>query len=401
MELQRSQIEIQRKLQQQMEKNRLDAMIITTPEAIFYCTGFASQFLYISNRIGMAMAVVPKHGEVTLLVSGFEKLAADQAVKDVRVESYPVWIYIKDLDDGKEKDAQPDMNMTFRMAIEAVGTLPENARIGIQTESMPFQKWEYLCNSFGKDSLVDCEPTLRETRVRKTAWEIAVLRENTRYLEQGMFNTYKKICPGMSEQEVCSLWNKECFSLSDDIYNVFHTHVMGENWSPRLIPDASKIVRQGDVIRMDGAVWRKGYGSDLGRAAAIGGKAAKEGMARIYEALYAGYSRLIEMAGPGVRLCDVFHEVVKAVQHYIPEYRRGHVGHSIGCNRFSEESPFIAPTEKSVFEPGMIFCTEVPYYSTEFNSYNLEDTLLITENGVAMFSHISPSLNWTGLRNTR
>ena len=67
--LERNQLEIQQKLQAQMEKDGLSAMIVTTPEAVFYCTGFASQFLYISNRIGMAMAVVPKTGKVTLLVS--------------------------------------------------------------------------------------------------------------------------------------------------------------------------------------------------------------------------------------------------------------------------------------------------------------------------------------------
>lgn len=397
--LERNQMEIQQKLQAQMEKDGLDAMIITQPEAVFYCTGFASQFLYISNRIGMALAVVPKHGTITLLVSGFEKLAAEQAVDraHVTVADYPVWIYIRDLDDGKEKEAQPDMNQTFRMAVEAVGEIRADGRIGVQFDSMPFQKWEYLCGIYGADRLADCEPTLRKVRVFKTAWEIELLRENTRFLEQGMYNTFRQIVPGMSEQEIASIWNRECFALSDEIYNVFHTHVVGKNWSPRLIPDGRQLVKEGDVIRMDGAVWRKGYGSDLGRAAAIGGKAAKPEMDRVYAALHAGYDRLISMVGPGVRLCDVFHEVVTTVQRYIPEYQRGHVGHSLGCNRFSEEYPFISPTETSTFEPGMIFCTEVPYYSSEFNSYNLEDTLLITDNGVELFSHIPDTLSWTGV----
>ena len=110
--MERNQYEIQEKLQKQMEIDGIDAMIITQPEAVFYCTGFASQFLYISNRIGMAAAVVPKHGKISLIVSGFEKLAAEQACdkEHVNIIDYPVWIYIKDLDDGKDKDAQPDMN---------------------------------------------------------------------------------------------------------------------------------------------------------------------------------------------------------------------------------------------------------------------------------------------------
>lgn len=395
----RNQYEIQEKLQKQMDRDGLDAMVITQPEAVFYCTGFASQFLYISNRIGMAAAVVPKHGNISLIVSGFEKLAADQACDKAHVNiiDYPVWIYIKDLDDGKEKEAQPDMNLTFKMAVEALGAVPTNAKIGLQFEGLPFQKWEYLCSVYGREHLVDCEPTLRKVRVIKTEWEIQLLRENTRFLELGMYNTFKQVVPGMQELEIYNIWNRECFSLSPDIYNVFHTHVMGENWSPRLIPDPAYRIKEGDVIRFDGAVWRKGYGSDLGRAAAVGGKASSKGKDEVYAALHAGYDKLVSMVGPGVKLCDVFHEVMAIVQKYIPAYKRGHIGHSLGCNRFSEEYPFIAPDEKSTFEPGMVFCTEVPYYSSEFNSYNLEDTLLVTENGIELFSHIPDTLNWTGV----
>ncbi len=393
----RDQRVFQEKLQAQMEREGLDVMLITSPEAVFYCTGFASQFLYISNRIGMAMAVVPAHGEITLIVSGFEKLAAQQAVEHVQVEAYPVWIYIKDLDDGKEKAAQPDMNETFRIAVEIARAKTKCRKIGVQMEGLPFQKWEYLCQEFDRAALVDCEPALRSVRVRKTDWEIEVIRKNTRLLERAMFETYHSIRPGMTEQEICSNWNKISFSLSDEVYNVFHTHVMGENWSPRLIPDERFRVREGDVIRMDGAIWTNGYGSDLGRACAIGGKAAKESMDDVYKALYEGYQELISSVKPGVRLCDVFHRVVGTVRRYIPEYRRGHVGHSLGCNRFSEEYPFIAPEEESVFEPGMIFCTEVPYYSSDNHSYNLEDTLLVTESGVELFSHLSPDLNWDHL----
>ena len=68
--MERNQKEIQEKLQEEMEKRGIDVMLITTPEAVFYCTGFASQFLYISGRIGMAMAVVPAKGEISLIVSG-------------------------------------------------------------------------------------------------------------------------------------------------------------------------------------------------------------------------------------------------------------------------------------------------------------------------------------------
>ena len=131
--LTRNQKEHQEKLQAQMERDGLDVMLITGPEAIYYCSGFASQFMYITNRIGMALAVVPAHGEVSLVVSEFEKKAAQQACTDVNIVSYPVWIYIADIpDDGKEKDAQPDMNQTFKLAAEIIQSFKSDAKIGVQ-----------------------------------------------------------------------------------------------------------------------------------------------------------------------------------------------------------------------------------------------------------------------------
>lgn len=392
----RNQSEHQAKLQAQMERDGLDAMLITVPEAIYYCSGFASQFMYITNRIGMTLAIVPAHGNISLVVSEFEKKAAQQVCQDVNIVSYPVWIYIADIpDDGREKDAQPDMNLPFQLAAEIIRDFKADARVGIQMESMPFQKWEFLCNTFGLENLTDAESTLRKVRVHKTAWEIELLRENTRLLEEAMFRTYQKIVPGMSETEMYSIWNKEALAGSVEVYDSFHTNMCGTNWSPKLLPDNDFIIQKGDILRLDAAVWRKGYGSDLGRAAAIGGVPAHDGMRRVYDALHKGYERMVQMVGPGVRLCDVFHEVIPVIQAAgIPDYKRGHIGHSLGCNRFSEEYPFIAPDVTDVFEPGMIFCTEVPYYSSDNNSYNLEDTLLITENGIELFSHIPDTLNW-------
>ena len=40
----------------------------------------------------------------------------------------------------------------------------------------------------------------------------------------------------------------------------------------------------------------------------------------------------------------------------------------------------------------MVFCMEVPYYSSRNHSYNIEDTFVITENGVEFFSVAPPDL---------
>ena len=40
----------------------------------------------------------------------------------------------------------------------------------------------------------------------------------------------------------------------------------------------------------------------------------------------------------------------------------------------------------------MVFCLEMPYYSSKNHSYNIEDTFLITETGVEFFTMATDSL---------
>jgi len=75
-------------------------------------------------------------------------------------------------------------------------------------------------------------------------------------------------------------------------------------------------------------------------------------------------------------------------------YQRGHLGHSMGCSLSTEEYPFIAAANPGVFEPGMVFCLETPYYSRKLGGFNIEDEILITENGIERWTYANEDLFW-------
>ena len=50
--MKRNQIEFQEKLQAQMEKEGMDALLLTKPESIYYATGVASAFMYMGSAVG-------------------------------------------------------------------------------------------------------------------------------------------------------------------------------------------------------------------------------------------------------------------------------------------------------------------------------------------------------------
>ena len=386
----RKQEDVQERLQSTIEKYGIDGLILTAPESIFYATGFASSFLYKSHKAGTTAAIVPKEGKISLICSEFEKQTAVSACKGIDIISYPVWIFIEDYATDAEKPAQPDLNQTFRIAAEILKEKYASPVIGIESETISFTKYDYLKSVFGEENLKDAGDALVESRMIKTPWEINTLRKAAEMSEVAMLKTARQVTAGMTEADVMRLFRNNCYEQSPDIIDISQAHTVATDFAPALIPRHNRL-RFGDVICLDGGPVYCGYGSDLARTFAVGNQTEKR-REEIYSILYKGYERALEVLGPGVPMNTVFHEIQKVVKAEIPIYRRGHHGHSIGCNKFSEEAPFIAPGETRTFEPGMVFCLELPYYSSRNHSYNIEDTFVVTENGVEFFTHANPTL---------
>ena len=387
----RNQIEIQQKLQKEMQKNNLDALIITSPEAIFYATGYASSFSYSSNHVGLCIAVVPSEGKCTLICSQFEEPTVKLQCKDINVVSYPTWIFIDDLeDDNSEKPEQPDINITFKIVSEIINDLKGKEKVGIQSINIPYSIYEYLKKAFRSKKLVDCEKLLRKVRSVKTEWEIKNLKKVAQITEKAMYETFQKIKPGMSEAEIVEIYREAGHSQSVNVTRAYMGPSIGENYSTMLIPRDIK-VKEGDIIRLDGGFTYFGYQSDLGRTFCIGEPT--NHYKKIYKALYTGFEKAMNMIGPAVKMSEVFDVVQNEVRNFgLEKFTRGHFGHCIGTNTNPEEYPFIAKSEASFFESGMVFCVEVPYYSAISGGFVVEDELVITKEGYERFTFANSSL---------
>lgn len=392
MAIERDQKAIVKRITEQLEKENLDAALFTSGDAVFYATGFASRDLYSSGNIGSAVAVVTKEGKTGLVVSEFARKTAEMAVKEVEIISYPTWIYIADYAvEGMEKEVQPDLNKTYKLALQFLPEQKKEIRLGVQFSRLTHTAWQFLADTFGEKNLVDVKNLLTEARAIKTPWEIDLLRTAAHYSELTMNKVAKEIVPGMTEADVINLFNVTGFSWSPDIISVSNAHTIGSNFTPSFIAPHTRIDR-GDIIRLDGGPNYKGYNSDLARTFAVGGATYKN-REELYAHLWAGYEFAINNIGPGVKMSEIFngiHDVLK--KRGFTGYIRGHQGHSLGCDLYAEEYPFIAPDEHRVFEPGMVLNIELPYYSSKNQTYNIEDTFLVTETGIELFTKASPSL---------
>ena len=88
---------------------------------------------------------------------------------------------------------------------------------------------------------------------------------------------------------------------------------------------------------------------------------------------------------PGATMREVYIAAVEAVRSLgFPNCSRGHVGHSMGLDDQIEKPPCIGPND-TVLETGMVFALEVPYYPAGLGGFNIEEVMLITDDGVETF----------------
>ncbi len=392
MALTRNQLDFQKKLQQQMEHDGFDALLLSSAESMFFASGFGSRSVYNNGQVGNTLVVVPRDGKCTVICSQFESQSVTLECPDVNVVTYPIWLYIADFPDEGQKPTQPDPNKVLKLAVEVItGSGREIKKLGIENATLSYPKYEYLAGVFGRESLADCNSLLIEARKFKTPWEIEVIRENTVMSERQMRMTAASIEVGMTEEDIMQYFCLYGHMQSKEVHGIRQAHTYSEYYSTAYVP-RSHPLKNGDIVRLDGGVMRKGYIADLGRTFVVGDRLDPE-CKKIYDLMYGAYALGLSMIGPGVKCADVFNAMMDLVQKEIPAFKRGHFGHSLSPLR-GEDYPFISNSNPGTFEPGMIFCIEAPYYSSKLGSYNVEDTLLITENGYELFTNANKELFW-------
>lgn len=392
----RNQEEFQNKLQAAMEEQGLDSLILTTPQNVYYATGYLSPFMYNgSNPAGTDIAVVNRTGKVHLVVGQFSQGGAEEQTKGtVEIIGYPTWIFIEDYINPNErkKDVQPDAYKTYRLAADAARQYRDGGRVGVEAGHIPYDKYLFLQEYLGAENLVDASGLMITVRSIKTPWEIDILRCSAQIAEKMMNYVMEHTETGMTEADLNKMWHQSAweFTGGHEIVYAYQAHTPGTGFWASAI-SRERPLEDGDIVRLDGGINLYGYLSDLGRTYAVGNKVAPERQA-IFDTLLAARDAGIARMVPGTRLCDVFHTVMKVcVEGALPQYVRGHCGHSISLGP-TEEFPMLSPDNETVLKPGMVFCFETPYYSTKYNSYNLEDTLVITEDGHELFTNTNRSL---------
>lgn len=365
-----------------------DTVLLTSPEAVDYATGYRSVSGQLSRGAGLAAVVGPDR---TVLVAPAADTApvieggfgADDVVP------YGRFYFSGDGAAAGMSDQHESQAEALRVALDLAG----RGKLATEGTALAPLAAE-VAGSFGgkvTGGVVDADPWMLGVRAVKLPGEQALLRRAAELAEDGIEAALALAKPGVTERELANAVAGAM--VAGGAVPRFVVVTAGAR-SP--LADAfptANACQPGDLLRFDVGCQLDGYWSDIARTAVVGEPS--ELQRSRYEALLAGVLEEFGRARAGSTAGQVFDAAVRTVEVAgLRPYRRHHAGHAIGLSVY--EAPVVRPGETTVLAPGMVFCLETPYYELGWGGMMVEDTGVVTESGFDLFTSIDRSLRVVG-----
>lgn len=375
----------------------LDGAIVSSPENFHYVTGFGGHQHTVSRQPGFTLAVMRADDKVPTHLTTMDFEAATFRIKaaglNFVVDPYDTWVGLKTWDEIAHGAVVPDktaMESSMDKLVQFMKACDlANKKVGIELNYLPVPYYKSLTEKFPEAEFVDISDLFVYARSVKQPDEIEMFRKLCRIADHGFTEVSKIAKIGVSERELVQCFREDVIKsgfCAPSSWSMFST---GPS-SARLTLPGDGVVKDGDVVKFDAGVNAEFdfYTTDTSRAWIIGN--GDPALLKLKDRLYEGQRRMIAAAKPGLPINELYHTAYDYVKEMFPCYRRGHQGHSISMGPATAEAPYINASETRPLEAGMILAMEVPCYIDGVNGFNIEDMVLITEDGCEVLTPNTP-----------
>jgi len=343
-----------------MEKRRIAGVLLTSPEDVFYTTGYTAlpssgnPILYtLRNRLP-SFSFIESAAGVTLLCWGFSAQGVDfGADRIVGFNSFS----------GAREELK-----TLLMSVAG-----HNHRVGI-TSSCPYFVLQLLEDCDVKRSLIVVDDLMENMRLIKSPAEISCLRRSTEITEAAYRDVFKLLRIGMGRSELAR--EAKSALIKNGATGISHTTLSFTKANPEV--DIDEVLEKNRLVTIDiGGIYH-GYCSDTRRYAYTGQLPIS--IRDRYERMVTIVDTVGEALVPGTSFKELFTFTQEQYSKcgITPLGRFNHIGHNIGLEteeRWLDDSP------SDHIAPGMVINIEL--YSTVDSGEQIgnEDTYVISESG--------------------
>lgn len=239
----------------------------------------------------------------------------------------------------------------------------------------------------------DIARAVMRQRMVKSADEIALIRNGARIADLGGAACVEALADGVPEYEVAL---HATSAMVREIARTYpHSELMdtwtwfqsGINTDGAHNPVTSRKVQKGDILSLNCFPMISGYYTALERTLFLGH--ASDEHLRLWEINCQVHRRGLELIRPGVRCCDIAHELNEIYrEHGLLEYRTFGYGHSFGVlsHYYGREAGLeLREDVETVLEPDMVVSMEpmimIPEGKPGAGGYREHDILALTGTG--------------------
>ncbi len=343
-----------RGLRELLEKNAVDAFLVSDIKNIRYLSGFTGSTAY---------AIVTK--DAAWLVTDSRYTAQAKA----ETKGFKVRL--------------------FRKAIETLRELLGELKVktlAFESNNITYDNLLRLRKSFKGIRLKPVPNAIQRLRAVKDGDEVGLIRASAALLDEGYKRAEAILRPGVVERDAALEIEFSFRSMGAEGLAFDTIIASGERGAlPHGKADFKKI-KKGELVVVDMGVLKDGYNSDETRTYCMG-KATRE-QKKVYEVVRGAQERALQTLKPGVSASAV--DLVARQHIEKAGYGRyfGHgTGHGVGLD--IHESPGIGPLSKDVLREGMIVTVEPGIYIPGWGGVRIEDMALVVKGGFEVITTTS------------
>lgn len=342
-----------------LESKGLEALLLIKQANVNYVSGFTDE---------ASFALVTTKGNFFITDGRFYELAQNQC-------------------EGFEIINWQKIGSHFTDAVEYICKKINIKKLGFEPEIVTFDVYKSLENKLVNAELIPVSDIVEDLRYTKDEDEIKLLRKACSITDEAFSEIVEYIEPGMTENQVAAkleyiLKIKGASGPSFDTILISGTKTS----LPHGKPD-DKVIEDGDLITLDFGALYKGYHADMTRNLIVGEPTKKQ--IDLYNTVLRAQEAALESLKPGVLSSEPDSVVREIVKDYIEYYYPG-IGHGVGLELY--ENPFISKDGDMKIEKNCVMTVEPGIYIPGFGGVRIEDTILVTENGVERLTQSTKEL---------
>lgn len=383
-----------KKIKRLLRENNIDGVIVNSPENFTYITAYSSHQHTVSRQAHFAVSVLDNKEESRAIAIGMDfETEAFSDYMDCIVKKYSTWVGGKTFEEvlaNKEVVSNKTFVTSLDVVVESIKELNlEDKRVGIELDFISATYFDSLKSALPNVDFVNVSNLFIEARSVKEDDEIDYFRELAKVADEALLHTSQFVKEGVSERELFDIYCKKVMESGICFPSGWSSFCAGEN-SGRLCRSTDRIIKNGDVVKFDGGVNgdTSFYTTDFSRSWIVG--EAHPVLSELKQRLVEAQKLMIDSVKPGLGFDELFLIGFNYVKEKYKFYERGHLGHSISMGPQTAEAPFISLSEKRKLEAGMILCIETPCYISGFGGFNIEDMILVTEDGCEVLTPLTP-----------